>query len=339
MKNKIHNPSRRATPWDKKDNPLPIETFIRSNYLEYFNHHHEKIIDVNEAELLNNYVPKCCPRCLSPNFKKNGLYASNLQKYYCNDCKKNFNILTGTIFEDHKIPISGWIEYILETISYESNRAISLNNRNSESTTPYWLHKLFLLLEDYQDDIMLKTKIWIDETYYSVIHKDLVLIEGKKLRGISRNKYIIGVGVDVHGNTYVKLEGIGKPSISSTSKTFINHIEQGSILEHDKEHSHSILVKKLNLISHSYNSKELAKLDDENNPLKKVNDMCFLLKSFLNSHSGFNRDDLQNYLNLFSFIVNSPRNKLEKVKILLDKAICNPKTLHYRDFYSKKDDE
>lgn len=55
--------------------------------------------------------------------------------------------------------------------------------------------------------------------------------------------------------------------------------------------------------------------------------MCFLLKSFLNSHSGFNRDDLQNYLNLFSFIVNAPYNKLEKVKILLDKAICNPK--HY----------
>ena len=35
-------------------------------------------------------------------------------------------------------------------------------------------------------------------------------------------------------------------------------------------------------------------------------------------------------------MVNKPYNKLEKVKILLDKAICYPKTFHYRDFYSKK---
>ena len=101
MKNKIYNPSRRATPWDNKDDILPIETFIRSNYLEYFNHHHKKIIDVNESKLLNSYSPKQCPRCHSSNIKKNGLYASSLQKYYCKDCKKNFNILTGTIFEDH----------------------------------------------------------------------------------------------------------------------------------------------------------------------------------------------------------------------------------------------
>ena len=339
MKNKIYNPSRRATPWDNKDDILPIETFIRSNYLEYFNHHHKKIIDVNESRLLNSYSPKQCPRCHSSNIKKNGLYASRLQKYYCNDCKKNFNILTGTIFEDHKIPILEWIEYILETLSYESNRAISLNNRNSESTTPYWLHKLFLLLEDYQDDIVLKGKVQIDETFYSVIHKDLVLKDGKKLRGISKNKYIIGIGIDNHGHRYIKLEGKGKPTISSTKNTFINHIQPGSLLIHDKEHSHSALIEGLNLKHRAYNSKELAKLDDKDNPLKEVNNMCFLLKSFLNSHSGFNRDDLQNYLNLFSFIVNAPYNKLEKVKILLDKAICNPKTLHYRDFYSKKDDE
>ena len=38
-------------------------------------------------------------------------------------------------------------------------------------------------------------------------------------------------------------------------------------------------------------------------------------------------------------MVNKPYNKLEKVKILLDRAICNPKTLHYRDFYSKKCDK
>lgn len=83
----------------------------------------------------------------------------------------------------------------------------------------------------------------------------------------------------------------------------------------------------------------MLKQQDGDYPLSDVNILCYLLKKFLNSHSRFDRRDLQNYLNLFSFMVNKPYNKLEKVKILLDKAICNPKTLHYRDFYSKKRDK
>lgn len=79
-----------------------------------------------------------------------------------------------------------------------------------------------------------------------------------------------------------------------------------------------------------------VKQQDGDYPLSDVNILCYLLKKFLNSHSRFDRRDLQNYLNLFSFMVNKPYNKLEKVKILLDKTIRNPKALHYRDFYSKK---
>lgn len=35
-----------------------------------------------------------------------------------------------------------------------------------------------------------------------------------------------------------------------------------------------------------------------------INRNCFFLKKFLNSHSGFDREELQNYLNLFAFIMN-----------------------------------
>ena len=80
----------------------------------------------------------------------------------------------------------------------------------------------------------------------------------------------------------------------------------------------------------------MLKQQDGDYQLSDVNILCYLLKKFLNSHSRFDRSHLQNYLNLFYFMVNKPYNKLEKVKILLDKAICNPKTLHYRVFYSKK---
>ena len=336
--NKYHK-SRRRTPWDFKEEGLPVEEFIRSNYLNAFSQHHKRLSDTNEADFLNSYTPKLCPYCESGSFKKNGLYNTNLQRYQCKQCGRSFNILTGTLFEDHKIPITEWIDYILQTISYESNSSISLNGRNSESTTPYWMRKLFLALESYQDDIVLRGNVQIDETFYTVITKEIILKEnGKKPRGISKNKYIIGIGIDDQDHRYFKLEGKGKPTIRETEQTFINHIEPGSHLIHDKEHSHRVLIKKLGLTDEAYDSKSLKELDDKDNPLCEVNHMCFLLKKFLQAHSGFNRDDLQGYLDLFSLIMNEPSNKLEKVKIILDRVISNPKLLRYRTFYAKNHD-
>ena len=72
------------------------------------------------------------------------------------------------------------------------------------------------------------------------------------------------------------------------------------------------------------------------NPLNRINHYCDLLKKFLNFHPGFDRDELQDYLNLFSFMMNKPHNKLEKVNILLEKAINSSKRITFRDYYFKK---
>ena len=90
------------------------------------------------------------------------------------------------------------------------------------------------------------------------------------------------------------------------------------------------------LKSESYKSAYLKTLGDMHNPLNRINHYCDLLKKFLNSHPGFDRDELQDYLNLFSFMMNKPHNKLEKVNILLDKAINTSKSITFRDYYLKK---
>ena len=48
-----------------------------------------------------------------------------------------------------------------------------------------------------------------------------------------------------------------------------------------------------------------------------INRKCFFLKKFLNSHSGFDREELQNYLNLFAFIMNEG-NQYERVEKILE---------------------
>ena len=81
----------------------------------------------------------------------------------------------------------------------------------------------------------------------------------------------------------------------------------------------------------SYSSSELKGLADSENPLNPVNRIHCLLKMFLNAHSGFSRDDLQSYLNLYSFVINPPYDHLEKVEEIIKMVFENPKSLKYRE--------
>jgi hypothetical protein len=56
---------------------------------------------------------------------------------------------------------------------------------------------------------------------------------------------------------------------------------------------------------------------------------------FLNAHSGFNRDDLQGYLDLYAFVINPPTEPLEKVEKIINLAFEQPKSLRYRDQFGK----
>jgi hypothetical protein len=191
-----------------------------------------------------------------------------------------------------------------------------------------------LTLEGVQDDIVLSGKVWLDETFYSVRAEDIVRKEnGDLLRGLSVNKICIGVATDKE-NTVLLVEGTGKPSQSKTMEAFRKHIKCGSHLIHDDDNSHRRLVKELSLGSTVYPSKTLKGLPDNENPMNPVNRVHAILKNFLNSHSGFKREDMQNYLNLFAFVSNTPVELLEKVELVINLGFKNPKLLRYRDFYS-----
>jgi hypothetical protein len=62
--------------------------------------------------------------------------------------------------------------------------------------------------------------------------------------------------------------------------------------------------------------KEIKKLLDSK--LNPVNRLCRLLQMFLRSHTGFIREDLQGYLNMFFIIMNPPENKYEKIEKILE---------------------
>ena len=155
--------------------------------------------------------------------------------------------------------------------------------------------------------------------------------DGTLPRGLSRNQICIGVATDKK-HTVCIMEGYGKPSQKRSYEAFQSHIQPNSLLIHDKENTHKKLVSELSLQSVCYASKDLKGLADSENPLDPVNRVHMLLKMFLNAHSGFCRDDIQDYLNLYSFVINPPSDHLEKVEKIID----TPSLSIHRQTTSKK---
>jgi transposase-like protein len=325
--------SRKRTPWDGESELTTTQEFLRQNYELYYADRHRVVGDCGEAEMINSYVPARCPYCASEKFKRSGRTESGVQRYMCAACGKTFLPTTGTIFDDHKISISEWMEYCLNLFRHVSITADSWSNKNAFATSRYWLQKLFLTLETVQYSVILRDRVWLDETFYTVRSEDIVRKEnGDKLRGLSQNQLCIGVATDKK-HTLFLLEGTGRPSQKKTFEAFRHHIEPGTTLIHDKESAHAKLVEELSLNSIVYASKDLKGLPDKENPMNPVNRAHDILKKFLNAHSSFLREDLQGYLNLFAFITNPPVNLLEKVELVIKMAFENPKVLRYRDFF------
>lgn len=336
MKNKYRDTSRRRTPWDDDLDALtPSQKFIRDRYLRSYEQKHPQIGKSDEARFLNTFLISACKYCGSTNIKRNGYTRNGMQRYKCLDCGRTFNVLTGTLFDDHKISISEWIEFILDIFNYGSINFTSKVNKNAYTTAVYWLKKLFVIVDNIQEDIILHGNVYIDEMYYPVRQSDRVISDGKQRRGLSRDQYCIAVGYDKK-HVYAKIMGLGKPSSKRAWDAYGGHIEPESTLIHDKEKSHHVIVKNLKLKEKVYDGNEIKKLDDKHNPLEPINRQHDLLRKFLKSHSGFDRGDLQQYINLYCFMQNPPRNKLEKVNKLINSALYLSKTLKYREVFREK---
>ena len=175
--------------------------------------------------------------------------------------------------------------------------------------------------------------------FFPVVKSKEVLKDGKKLKGISRNKIAVACAFDNHDHLYIKVEYTSKPSDTSTWDALGSHIKPGSHLIHDGERSHGVLIRNLNLTEEVYKTAYTLNLKDEDNPLDPINRLHALSKKFMKSHGGYNRDNLQDWMNLIWFILSKPQNRYEKIRKFFNIAVCTHKRVKYRDVMSKRNDE
>jgi len=331
MPENITSKSRRRTPWTDAKEATPLQSFIDQCAERDYSHRHPILDDMGEADFLNSYEVTKCRYCGSDLIRKEGYSDSGIQRYRCKECGKRFNILTNTVFDSHKLSISEWMGFLLDLFGFGSFSLTSKVNINANNTTKYWISKTFLLLDGIQNGIVLEGDVWLDETFVKVRSNDIqVRNDGKEYRGLSRNQLCVGIACDATHSLFI-YEGKGKTSGKRTIEAFAKHIKPGSMLIHDCEASHRKIVEMLGLESKAYNSKDIKVLPDSKNPLRQVNQLCRLLKLFLRSHSGFIREDIQGYLDIFFVMTNPPSDKYEKIEKLLELGFQKSVLLRYRD--------
>jgi len=306
----------------------PLENLLKSTLDEWYEAKH-RFNSKEETLFLNSIKPDICPFCGSKLMTKKGKDKNGIQRYQCKSCFSRYTVLTGTIFDSHKIAISEWIEFLIHLFEYHSLKSSSRDNQNAKSTGKYWLFKIFEVLKNYQDRIVLSGKIYFDETYVPFIKKDKTKQSGKLQQ--------ICVGCATNGyNTILINEKICKESEVSTYKLFANRFVEGSTIIHDQNYSHNVLFRDNKFKSITYKAENLKGVPDKANPLRPINYIHFLFKNFMKSHGGYKREDLDDWLNLFSFMVNPPFNAFKKIKIFIEMALKTKKILRFRKVFAKK---
>lgn len=335
MKKDYREKPLRSFPWSGSGAKTPGQLLVESTVVEWYSAKHRPPSG-EEIAFINSIEVRTCPFCGGSRLARDGRNPKGVRRLRCACCGRRFTPLTGTIFDSKKIPMSEWVEYLIHLFSYHSNKSSAFANRNAEKTGSYWLLKVFAVLEGIQDGVVLEGEVQIDETFVSVSSGDAKRHrDGTLLAGISRNQIGIAAAICRSGSILINT-GTSKPSASSTLAAYGGHIAPGSTIVHDGEKSHSALVEKLGLRSVVAKAGRTKGMRDEDNPLGRVNRLHYHLKRFLREHGGFDRERLQDWLNLFWFIVNGPTNPYDKALRFIELAVVTRKKLRYRDVFPRK---
>lgn len=109
---------------------------------------------LGEARFFNDYERDACPLCRFGGVIGWGYGDNGARRWRCKPCGVTFTPMTGTIFEDHRLLVSAWVEFLLELPSFESLAGMTRQNRKSPTTLLYQLTKLPAVLGGKQNGIV-----------------------------------------------------------------------------------------------------------------------------------------------------------------------------------------
>jgi transposase-like protein len=175
-----------------------------------------------------------CPACTS----KNVVGLSTRPVYKCRECKKQFSVKVGTIFEDSPLGLDKWLPALWMIAnckngisSYEVGRALGV----TQKTSWFMLHRIRLAMQS-KSFVKLDGEIEIDETWIGAKARNMHV--GKRRgrlaggRGCAGKTVVLGLlerhGLDKKKGSKIRTKVIGRRTKQAMHKHVIAEIEPGA---------------------------------------------------------------------------------------------------------------
>jgi transposase-like protein len=265
--------------------------------------------DLNAMEKQSrSSVPLRCPHCEGTKIKKNGIIKS-VQRYFCNDCNKNFRSNTGsaTSYLKKKEKFKRYIPHFLT--GYSIRKCAELTEICIQTSFD-WRHKILSAFNKQQEDVLLSGICESDDIFFTYSKKGSRSLErparkrGKgihepKTRGISKDKVAVIVSSDRKGNKHLRVAKRGRISVNDIRKVLGGKLEKGTVLCTDAHHSFTAFAKAEEIEHHTIkaSSKEYKR---GNYHVQHVNQIASELKHWMDHFNGVSTKYLQNYLNWYA---------------------------------------
>lgn len=266
-------------------------------------------IDISsEQKKIKLAIANNCPHCESKKTRKNGVHKS-VQRFICNDCKKNFRISTGstTYYLKKKELLKVYIPHFLNGLSLEKCAKLT---GICKQTSFDWRHKILAALGKQQNDVSLSGICETDEVFIAYSEKGNQNLEReprkrgksvfiKKKQGISDNNVAILVSCDRKGNKHLQIATRGRVSTQEIATVLKNKIEPKTVLCTDGHRSYEKFAKDNNF-EHQTIKVSAKQYKKGIYHIQNVNQTAKNLKDWMGKFNGVSTKYLQNYLNWFA---------------------------------------
>lgn len=276
-----------------------IETFLFDNKID---------ID-KEQEVSKQSVANSCPHCESSKTRKNG-HQYGVQRFVCNNCKKNFRASTGSVTAHLKKKelLKSYIPHMLS--GYSLDKCAELTGI-SKQTAFDWRHKILSALGKFQKVQELSGICESDDVFFEYSEKGNKNLERKprkrgksvfvkKKKGISDDKVAVLISCDRKGNQHLQVATRGRVSKDDINRVLKDRLDAKAVLCTDGHRSFEAFAKE-NKIEHQtikVSAKQYVKKGIYH--VQHVNQTAQDLKKWLDSFNGVSTKYLQNYLNWYA---------------------------------------
>jgi transposase-like protein len=230
-------------------------------------------------------------------------------RFVCLDCRNEFTVTSGTVFEGSKVPMQKWYlaMYFLSTnVKGMSSYQLAEKLKVTQATAWFLAQRLQYALNESESPALVKGVAQVDETWVGGLegnkHKSK-RTKGTQGKGSAKTKTMVAGIRDSHGNVIAE---VTEPTNEAIREFVHANVEKGAILMTDENKAYSGMRKNYDHRAICHRTGEFASGIDNDTTVNGVeNYWSHLKRMIMGTYHQISPKHLQKYVSAQSFRYNN----------------------------------